>query len=169
MHKNLRRLVLTALLTALAVVGGTVFQFPLGPARVAPTQHLINLISGVVVGPYYALAQALLTSLIRNMLGTGTVLAFPGSMIGALLTGWAFRKTHRLAVATGAELLGDGIFGALLAFPVAQLFMGTKGALWLFVPTFLPSVIIGVIIGYILLKALWPMILRFDPMLADQR
>lgn len=161
MQKGTQKLVLTALFTALAVVGGSIVQIPIGPARVAPMQHLINLISGVVLGPYYALAQAFMTSLIRNTMGTGTILVFPGSMIGPLLVGWIYRKTHRLAWAAIAELIGDGIFGALLAFPIAKLFLGANGALWLFIPTFLPSVIAGVILGYILLRALWPVMKRY--------
>ncbi|KRK32453.1 energy coupling factor transporter S component ThiW [Loigolactobacillus bifermentans] len=166
MRQNLRKLVLTALLTAIAVVGGTVFQFPLGAARVAPTQHLVNVISGILVGPWYALAQAFMTSLIRNLLGTGTILAFPGSMVGALLVGLTFQKTKRLWTAVLAELVGDGILGALLAFPLASLFLGTKGALWLFIPAFLPSVFVGVAIAYVLLKALWPAIVHYDPSLS---
>lgn len=158
MPKTTQKLALTALFTALAVVGGSVFQLPIGPARVAPMQHLINLISGVILGPYYALAQAFMTSLIRNTMGTGTLLAFPGSMIGPLLVGWTYRQLPHLSLAAIAELIGDGILGALLAFPIAQLFLGAKGALWLFIPTFLPSVIAGVIMGYVLLRLLQPVI-----------
>ncbi|ANK59542.1 energy coupling factor transporter S component ThiW [Loigolactobacillus backii] len=153
-----QKLVLTALLTAIAVVGGNLFEFPIGPARVAPTQHLINLISGVLVGPYYAVAQAFLTSLLRNMLGTGTLLAFPGSMIGALCVGYCYRWFKNLLAAALGELIGTGILGALVAYPLAALFLGTTGALWVFIPSFFLSALVGVIVGYIILRALWPVL-----------
>ncbi len=137
---------------------GNLFEFPIGPARVAPTQHLINLISGVLVGPYYAVAQAFLTSLLRNMLGTGTLLAFPGSMIGAFCVGYCYRWFKNLLAAALGELVGTGILGALVAYPLAALFLGTTGALWVFIPSFFLSALVGVIVGYVLLRALWPVL-----------
>lgn len=120
------KMILTALLSALGVVGGSMFEFTIGVAKVAPMQHLINLISGVLVGPWWAVTQAFITSLIRNILGTGTVLAFPGSMIGAIV-----------------------------AYPVAKWLMGANGALWLFVPSFFLSALVGVVVGYLILLSMW--------------
>lgn len=155
MHKRIYRLTLTALFVAFGVVGGSMFEFTIGVAKVAPMQHLINLISGVILGPWAALTQAFLTSLIRNILGTGTILAFPGSMIGAFCSGWIFRKTKKLIFAVFGELIGTGIIGAIVAYPVASLFLGTKGALWIFIPSFFLSALVGVVIGYGILKVMW--------------
>jgi len=96
MSKKVYPMTLTAMLVALAVIGGSVFSFSIGVAKVAPMQHLIDVVSGVLLGPWWALAQAFLTSVIRNIMGTGTVLAFPGSMIGAFLSGWLFQRTGKL-------------------------------------------------------------------------
>ncbi|KRM43772.1 protein ThiW [Lentilactobacillus parafarraginis DSM 18390 = JCM 14109] len=148
-------MILTAILSAIGVVGGSMFEFTVGVAKVAPMQHLINLISGVLVGPWWAVTQAFITSLLRNILGTGTVLAFPGSMIGAFCVGWLFHKTQSLLVAACGELVGTGIIGAIVAYPLAQWLMGTTGALWLFIPSFFLSALVGVIVGYVILKAIW--------------
>lgn len=153
------KMILTALLSALGVVGGSMFEFTIGVAKVAPMQHLINLISGVLVGPWWAITQAFITSLIRNILGTGTVLAFPGSMIGAFCVGWLFQKTRNLFVAACGELVGTGIIGAIVAYPVAKWLMGANGALWLFVPSFFLSALVGVMIGYVILLSMWKRII----------
>ncbi|MCY9807342.1 energy coupling factor transporter S component ThiW [Lentilactobacillus senioris] len=152
--KQLRNLVLTALFSAIGTIGGSVLEFSVGAAKVDPMQHLINLVSGVLLGPWWALAQAFLTSLIRNLMGTGTVLAFPGSMFGAVLVGLAYRSTKKLWLAGLGELIGTGVIGALVAYPLAKWLMGANGALFLFVPSFFLSALAGVIIGYVLLKAL---------------
>ncbi|MFT8994311.1 energy coupling factor transporter S component ThiW [Lentilactobacillus hilgardii] len=153
------KMILTALLSALGVVGGSMFEFTIGVAKVAPMQHLINLISGVLVGPWWAITQAFITSLTRNILGTGTVLAFPGSMIGAFCVGWLFQKTRNLFVAACGELVGTGIIGAIVAYPVAKWLMGANGALWLFVPSFFLSALVGVMIGYVILLSMWKQII----------
>lgn len=155
MQNKTSQLTVTAMLVALGVIGGSLFTFSIGVAKVAPMQHLINVVAGVLVGPWWALGQAFATSLIRNLFGTGTILAFPGSMIGAFLAGWAFRFTKRLIGAVAGELIGTGILGAVVAYPVARLFLGAQGALWVFIPSFLMSALVGSLAGYLILKSLW--------------
>lgn len=155
MTKRVYYMAMTSILVALGVIGGSFFEFTVGVAKVAPMQHLINLISGALLGPWWALTQAFLTSLIRNIMGTGTILAFPGSMFGAFLSGLMFRYTKKLIGAVFGELIGTGIIGAIAAYPIASWLLGTKGALWLFVPSFFLSALVGVVIGYALLKSIW--------------
>ena len=159
MMKRSYPMVLTAVLVALGTIGGSLFSFNLGVAKVAPMQHLLNLVTGVLLGPWWALAQAFLTSVLRNVLGTGTVLAFPGSMIGAVLSGYLFRKSGHLWLGAVGELLGSGILGALVAYPLAAWLLGTTGAVWLFLPSFFMSALVGVIVGYGVLRALWSRII----------
>ena len=83
---KLKKLVLTAVFAAVAVVG-SLFSFPVFGSKCAPVQHLINVLCAVILGPGYGVAAAFVSSLIRNLLGLGTLLAFPGSMCGALLAG----------------------------------------------------------------------------------
>lgn len=79
-------------------------------------------------------------ALIRNVLGLGSLLAFPGSMIGALLCGLAYKACPKLPVAYVGEVFGTGILGGLASYPIAAFVMGnTKAALFTFVPSFLVS------------------------------
>lgn len=55
------------------------------------------------LGPKEAVSVAFVISCLRNMAGTGSLLAFPGSMIGAFLAGLAYRRWHN----TGAAMLGE--------------------------------------------------------------
>jgi energy coupling factor transporter S component ThiW len=71
---------------------GHLIYIPVGVAKAFPIQHLINILSAVLLGPAYALWNAFAISLLRNLLGTGSLLAFPGSMIGALLAGLLYQN-----------------------------------------------------------------------------
>lgn len=81
-----KKLTLCGIMSALGVILSVV-SIPLGPAKCYPFQHTINVINGLLLGPFWALASAFTTSLIRNLLGTGSMFAFPGSMFGAFFTG----------------------------------------------------------------------------------
>ena len=89
MKVNTKSLLTAAMLTALAVSLST-FAIPIGASKCFPIQHLCNVIAGVFLGPAYGVAMAFCTSLIRNLLGTGSPLAFPGSMVGAFLCGFLY-------------------------------------------------------------------------------
>ena len=69
---------LAGILTAVGVLGGTL-SIPVGSTRCCPTQSVVNVIAGVFLGPWYGLGMAFCVSLIRNILGTGTIMAFPGA------------------------------------------------------------------------------------------
>jgi energy coupling factor transporter S component ThiW len=88
-----KKLTLSALLIAIGTLTAHILYIPVGVAKCFPIQHAINILSAVILGPWYAVANAFLTSLVRNILGTGSLLAFPGSMIGALLAGILYKKT----------------------------------------------------------------------------
>jgi len=83
------------------------------------------------------------------------MLAFPGSMIGALLAGIIFYKTKNVLATAAAEMFGTGILGGLLAFPIANLIMGNEVAALFFIPPFLISAIGGSVIAYCLVKILY--------------
>ena len=121
------RLALTALFIAIAVVG-SLFSFPVLGSRCSPVQHLVNILCAVFLGPWYALIAAFLASLIRLILGLGTLMAFPGSMVGALLAGLAYKFIKKLPAAWIGELFGTSVIGGLLAYPVAYFLMGNEAA-----------------------------------------
>lgn len=124
---KLKKLVFAAFLTALAVVGST-FSFPVFFSRCAPVQHIVNIFAAVSLGPLYGILIAFLASLLRNILGLGSLMAFPGSMFGALLCGLVFKKTKNLKLTALGEVLGTSILGGLFAYPVAVLLMGKSAA-----------------------------------------
>lgn len=123
--KNLsvKKLALAGMFCALAVVG-SVFSFPIFGSKCAPVQHMVNILCAVLLGPYYGVGVAFVASLLRNLLGLGSLMAFPGSMFGALLCGLTYHKAKQLLPTLVAEVFGTSILGGLCAYPVAILLMG---------------------------------------------
>ncbi len=152
-RESVVKLVLSGMFVALAVVLST-FSIPVGGSKCFPIQHMVNVLAAVFLGPWYGVAIAFCTSLIRNILGTGTLLAFPGSMIGALCCGLVYKHTGKLTFTYIAEVIGTGILGGLLAFPVAAFIMGKEVALFVYVVPFLVSTIGGTVIAAVLISIL---------------
>jgi len=157
MKKNTTlRLTLAGILTAVAVVG-SLFSFPVLGSKCAPVQHMVNLICAVLLGPGYGVGVAFCASLIRNLFGIGSLMAFPGSMIGALICGIVYKKTHKLIPTLIGEVFGTGVLGGLCAWPVAILFMGKSAgdiAFYAYIVPFLISTVGGSIIAGLLIFAL---------------
>ena len=153
MKKNhTKKLAVAGILCAVAVVG-SLFSFPVFGSKCAPVQHMVNILCAVFLGPWYGVAVAFVASLLRNLLGLGSLLAFPGSMIGALLAGLAYRRWHNTGAAMAGEIFGTGILGGLAAWVIAWAILGSKAAAWFFVPPFLISTVGGSIIAGLLIKS----------------
>ena len=136
---NVRKLALAGILVAVGIVCSPL-SIPVGASKCAPIQHFINILGGVFLGPGYAVGMAFVTSLLRNLMGTGTLLAFPGSMCGALLCGILYRYGKHLPFAYGGELFGTSVIGGLLSYPIATLIMGSQTAVFGFVIPFFVSI-----------------------------
>ena len=150
------KLALAAVLCAVAVVG-SMFSFPVFGSKCAPVQHMVNVLCAVLLGPWYGLGAAFVASLLRNLLGLGSLLAFTGSMCGALLCGLIYSRTRKLLPTLAAEVLGTGVLGGLLAYPIAIAFMGVDAAsvaFYAYIVPFLVSTVGGSIIAGVLLFAL---------------
>jgi len=147
-----RRIVLTSLFAALAVVLSFI-HIPVGPAKVFPFQHMVNALSGVLIGPWYGALAALIAGIIRNVIGTGTPLAYPGGIPGAIIVGLAY-KYLRKDWACLTEPFGTGVIGAGLVVLVLSPIMGKEFAFLVIFPAFMASSIPGAMIGYFLLKTL---------------
>ena len=148
---NIKKLSQAGILIALGVVCSTLF-IPVGPAKVFPVQHMINVFAAVTLGPAYGVSMAFITSLIRVSIGTGSLLAFPGSMVGALLSGLLYKVTKKTWTAFLGEVVGTGLIGAVLAYPVAALIMSKEAALFGFVIPFGISSFAGAVISVVLIK-----------------
>ncbi len=151
---NTRKLTLTALFIAVNVVLSSVIVIPIGPIKAAPVQHFINVLSVVLVGPWYGLAQAFLSSIIRVLFGTGTPFAFPGSMIGVLLASLFYYVNRHLFVAAIGEVIGTGIIGSLFCIPIAWILHSEHFLIKPLMAAFITSSLIGASISYILLLVL---------------
>lgn len=152
---KVQKLTLAGVFVAVAVVG-SLFSFPVFGSKCAPVQHLINILCAVILGPWYGVVCAFLSSLIRNMLGMGTPMAFT-SMIGALLSGIVFWKSRSVTATLFAEMFGSGVLGGLAAYPVATLLMGVAAssvAFYGYIIPFLISTIGGAVLAAVLLGAL---------------
>ncbi|MFJ7747359.1 energy coupling factor transporter S component ThiW [Peribacillus sp. NPDC097295] len=154
MNNLLRKMTLTGMFTAIATLTSSFIFVPVGYAKIFPIQHVVNVITAVILGPFFAVTQAFLVSLIRNMIGTGSIFAFPGSMIGALLAALLYQKTKKIGIACIGEVLGTGILGSLACYPIAVLLLGEKAALFGFLPAFLLSSLMGSLLAFLLLNVL---------------
>lgn len=150
---NIKKITYSAIFVAIGVVCSP-FNIPLGFAKCFPVQHLINVICAIILGPIYAVSCAFAISFLRNIMGMGTLLAFPGSMIGALLSGILYKKTNKISLAFVGEVIGTGLIGALISYPIATIFMNRQVAMFTYVIPFGISTLVGSIFAVILLKAL---------------
>ncbi|GAB6086921.1 energy coupling factor transporter S component ThiW [Alkaliphilus crotonatoxidans] len=151
---NLKKLTAAALLSAMGTATAHLFYIPVGAARCFPIQHTINLLSATLLGPAYGTGVAFTISLLRNFIGTGSLLAFPGSILGVWLAAVFYKRRKKLIWAMAGELVGTGFLGALAAYPLANYLMGNEAALFFFVGPFMLSSLGGVIIGFVLLNQL---------------
>ena len=155
-NNQTKKLCIAGILCAVAVVG-SMFSFPVFASKCAPVQHMVNILCAVLLGPWYGVGVAFVASLLRNLLGLGSLMAFPGSMFGALLCGFAYSKSKNIPLTLAAEVFGTAVLGGLCAYPVAVLLMGVDAgsiAFYAYVVPFLISTAGGAILSAILLGAL---------------
>ena len=152
---NIQKLAAAGILCAVAVVG-SMFSFPVFGSKCAPVQHMVNIICAVFLGPAYGVGVAFAASLIRNILSLGSLMAFPGSMFGALLCGIIYKKTKMLLPTLAGEVFGTSVIGGLCAYPIAVFIMGKSSGEIAFYAYIIPflistaagSLISGVLIGF---------------------
>ncbi len=157
------RIVLASIFVALGVAL-SIFPgaFPLGPTRVFPFQHMINVVAGIMLGPVNAGVVAGLIGIIRIGIGTGTFFAIPGGIPGAIAVGVAYKYLVRSEMAAFTEPLGTTLGALLSAFLVAPVigsspfhpFLGLSAQWQLFTVFFLMGSIPGTVMGYIVVLAL---------------
>lgn len=155
-QNHTKKLAVASVLCAVAVVG-SLFSFPVFASKCAPVQHMVNILCAVFLGPWYGVGVAFTASLLRNLLGLGSLMAFPGSMCGALLCGIAFHKSKNLPFTLTAEVFGTGILGGLAAYPVATLLMGQDAAaiaFYAYIIPFLISTVAGALLAGVLVYSL---------------
>jgi energy coupling factor transporter S component ThiW len=150
-----RRITRAVILVALGVALSPFTSIPIGIAKINPAQHFVNVVGAVLLGPWWATGIALAIGILRNAMGTGTLLAFPGGMIGAFLAGLAYRYSRSVYLGALGEMIGTGLLGATAsAFIIAPVLMGKAIALGALIIAFSGSTIAGSIIGVLALNLL---------------
>lgn len=147
-----KKMIVTAMMSCLSYVLSTFVHFP----RMAPFQHMMNVICGVLLGPVWGFLSALITGVMRMILGGRSIQAVIGAVVGAFLSAYLYKLTKKEYMAVVGEIIGTGIISALLVYPFMVGFYGlpAETPFWTFIPAFVPSSIIGSVIGFIVIKVL---------------
>jgi len=151
-HQKLLRFVFMAMLIGLGVVISPILRIE----GMCPMAHLINIVGAVLLGPLEAFVCAFLIGVIRMALMGIPPLALTGAVFGAALSGILYRLTKGMLLgAVAGEVVGTGIIGAIVSYPVMALLWGRTGLTWMvYVPSFIAGTLIGGTLAFILLTAL---------------
>ena len=166
--KSLVKLIVLSMLIALGVIISPILRVE----GMCPMAHFINIVCSVFLGPWYSLLCATLIGIIRMVTMGIPPIALTGAIFGAFLSGVFYRLSNgKILCAVLGEVIGTGIIGALISYPVMELFWGKEGLSWLFyVPSFICGTLIGGSIAYVFLRKLADngMLVRLQCMLASK-
>lgn len=151
-NKHVAKLVFLAMMVALGVVISPILRVE----GMCPMAHFINVTCAVMLGPWYAFVCALAIGIIRMTFMGIPPLALTGAIFGAFLSGMLYRMSRgKLVWAFAGEVIGTGIIGAILSYPVMTFVWGKTGLTWFFyVPSFIAGTLIGGTIAFLFLKHL---------------
>lgn len=148
--------VLKMIFMAILVAVGVVISPILRVEGMCPMAHLINVTAAVLLGPVEAFGCALMIGVIRMMVMGIPPLALTGAIFGATLSGMLYQKSGgKIIAAVIGEIIGTGIIGAAISYPVMTLLCGRTGLTWFFyVPSFIGGTLIGGSLAFIFLGVL---------------
>ena len=149
---NVLRLCVMALLVAVGVVISPLLRIE----GMCPMAHLINITAAVLLGPLDAFFVALTIGIIRMCALGIPPLALTGAVFGALLSGILYKVSkEKIWAAVLGEIIGTGIIGAIVSYPVMTYLCGREGLGWFFyVPSFTCGTLIGGTIAAVVLYRL---------------
>ncbi len=148
--KNLLKMIVLSMLVALGVVISPILRVE----GMCPMAHFINIVCSVFLGPWYSLLCATLIGIIRMATMAIPPIALTGAVFGAFLSGVFYRMSKgKIIFAVLGEIIGTGIIGAIISYPVMSFIWGKEGLTWLFyVPSFICGTLIGGSIAYVFLR-----------------
>lgn len=150
----LLRIAFTIVFIAAGVALSPLTSIPIGFVKINPTQHFLNVLAAVTVGPLWGGFMAYAVGQTRILLGLGTLFAFPGGMIGAVVSGLVWRLTGNLYLTAAGEVVGTGLLGsAVSAFVFAPL-INSKVTFGVLFPVFGLSTLAGSILAVLTILAL---------------
>ena len=154
MNKTKQTLKMTVL--AMLIALGVVISPFLRVEGMCPMAHFINIVCSVFLGPWYSLLCATLIGVIRMATMGIPPIALTGAIFGAFLSGVFYRISKgKIVFAVLGEIIGTGIIGAIISYPVMNFIWGKEGLSWLFyVPSFICGTLIGGSIAYVFLRKL---------------
>ena len=151
-NAHLFKLIVLSMLVALGVVISPILRIE----GMCPMAHFINITCAVLLGPWYALLCATTIGVLRMLLMGIPPLALTGAVFGAVLSGLLYRASGgKLIYAVLGEVIGTGLIGAIVSYPVMAFLYGKTELTWLFyVPLFISGTLIGGTIAYFFLIAM---------------
>ena len=155
-REHLLKQVFLAMLVAIGVVISPILRIE----GMCPMAHLINIVCAVLLGPWWSLLCAILIGIIRMLFLGIPPLALTGAVFGAVLSGIFYRLSNgKLLAACIGEVIGTGVIGAVVSYPVMTLLWNGTGAynhltLFVYVPSFTGGTLIGGTAAFLLLGAL---------------
>jgi len=150
--KSIMQMVVLSMLIALGVVISPLLRVE----GMCPMAHLINIVCSVLLGPWHSLLCATVIGILRMTLMGIPPLALTGAVFGAFLSGVFYRISKgKLIFAVLGEVIGTGLIGAVVSYPVMRFIWGREGLGWVFyIPSFIAGTLIGGSIAYIFLRKL---------------
>ena len=149
--QSLRKLIGVSICVAAGLVLAPLLVINLGFAKAFPVQHMLNVFLAVLFGTSYSTGGAFALSSLRNLMGTGTILAYPGSLFGALFAGILYRRTGSILAACLGEVIGTGLVGGYVAYLIAVNVLGSNIAATAMLIPFLTSSAAGAILAGVVL------------------
>lgn len=150
--QKLVRFVFLAMMVAIGVVISPILRVE----GMCPMAHFINVTCAVMLGPWDALVCATTIGIIRMLTMGIPPLALTGAVFGAFLSGLLYRLSKgKIVFAFLGEVIGTGIIGATISYPVMTLLWGKEGlTLFFYVPSFIAGTLIGGSLAFIFLTQL---------------
>ena len=151
-HVSVLKMVTMAMFVAIGVVISPLLRIE----GMCPMAHLINITAAVFLGPLEAFLIALMIGVIRMLVMGIPPLALTGAIFGATLSGIFYKVSkEKIWAAVLGEIIGTGIIGAIVSYPVMAFIWGREGLTWLFyVPSFICGTLIGGSIAFVFLHQL---------------
>ncbi|MFW8052628.1 energy coupling factor transporter S component ThiW [Vagococcus fluvialis] len=151
-NTRLQKLIILSFMVALDVVLSPLFRIE----GMAPMSSVMNVIGVALMGPWYGTAMALICGLLRMLLLGVPPLALTGAVFGAFLAGLGYKYSKSIYGAMLGEIIGTGLIGSLLSYPVMVWFTGSAQEMYWFIytPRFFGGAISGSLIGFLVYQKL---------------
>jgi energy coupling factor transporter S component ThiW len=151
-QKSILKLVVLSMLIAIGVLISPILRVE----GMCPMAHFINIVCSVFLGPWYSLLCATLIGIIRMATMGIPPLALTGAVFGALASGLLYRISKgRIVFAVLGEIIGTGIVGAIISYPVMTLLWNYENlTVFFYVPSFICGTLIGGSIAFFFVRKL---------------